>query len=96
MGRAVKNKAKKISIWNWMGTILLCCIPGVNLIASILFIIFARTQSKRGFAIAALILQILAIVLVCAAFLIFTEELSQFAAELRGGDAINLLVSPAG
>ena len=38
----------------------------------------------------------LALALVCAAFLIFPEPLSRFAAELRGGDAVNLLVSPAG
>ena len=42
------------------------------------------------------LLMILALALVCAAFLIFPEPLSRFAAELRGGDAVNLLVSPAG
>jgi len=34
--------------------------------------------------------------LVFAAFLIFPEALSQFAADLRGGDAVNLLVMPQG
>ena len=59
MGRAVKNKGKRISIWNWMGTLFLCCIPGVNLIALILFIVFGKTASKRGFATAALLLMLL-------------------------------------
>ena len=97
MARTEKSgRSKKVSVWNWMGTLILCSIPGVNLIALILFIIFAKAQPKRSFAVAALILMILALALVCAAFLIFPEQLSRLAAELRGGDAVNLLVSPAG
>lgn len=97
MARTEKGgKSRKISVWNWMGTLILCSIPGVNLIALILFIIFAKAQAKRSFAVSALILMILALALVCAAFLVFPEPLSRFAAQLRGGDAVNLLVSPAG
>ena len=95
MARAEKNKSKKISILNWMGTLLVCSIPGVNLLALILFIIFAKNPSKRSFAIASILLMILAAAAVCAIFLVFPAELSEFAAYLRGGDAISLLVEPS-
>lgn len=89
-----KSKYKKVSVWNWLGTLILCSIPGVRLIALILFIIFAKAQSKRSFAIAMLVLDVLVFALVFAAFLIFPDQLAQFAADLRGGDA--LLVMPQG
>ena len=95
MARAEKTKTKKISILNWMGTLLVCGIPGINLIALILFIIFAKNPSKRSFAIASLLWMILVTVLVCAAFLCLPEQLSEFAAYLRGGDAVSLLVQPS-
>ena len=91
-----KNKFRKVSVWNWMGTLILCSIPGVNLISLILFIIFAKAQAKRSFAIAMFLLMLIFTALVFAAFLVFPEELSRFAADLRGGDAVNLLVSPQG
>lgn len=97
MGRAEKSsKYRKVSVWNWMGTLIVCSIPGVNIIALILMIILAKAQAKRSFAIAVLVLWILCAALVCAAFLVFPQELAQFAADLRGGDAVNLLVSPQG
>ena len=97
MGRADKtNKYRKVSVWNWMGTLIVCSIPGLNLIALILIIILAKAQAKRSFAIAMLLLWILLTALVFAAFLIFPEELSMFAASLRGGDASTYLISPAG
>ncbi|MDY5220901.1 MAG: hypothetical protein ACI4O8_11115 [Aristaeellaceae bacterium] len=95
MGRAEnKSKYRKVSVWNWMGTLILCSIPGVNLIALILFIIFAKAQSKRSFAIAMLVLELLCAALIIAAFLVFPDQLAQFAADLRGGDAV--LVMPQG
>ena len=89
-----KSKYKKVSVWNWLGTLILCSIPGVRFIALILFIIFAKAQSKRSFAIAMLVLDVLVVALAFAAFLIFPDQLAQFAADLRGGDA--LLVMPQG
>ena len=89
-----KSKYKKVSVWNWLGTLILCSIPGVRLIALILFIIFAKAQSKRSFAIAMLVLDVLVGALAFAAVLVFPDQLAQFAADLRGGDA--LLVMPQG
>lgn len=72
-----------MSVWNWLGTLILLAIPGVNLIALIAFLILSKTQTKRNFCIAYLILLILAVVLVCVTFLVFPKELSEFAAQLR-------------
>ena len=91
-----KSRLKKVSVWNWLGTIIVCSIPGVNVIALILMIILAKSQAKRSYAIAMLILMLLALALVCVAFGVFGYELSEFAAHLRGGDAVSLLVSPQG
>ena len=84
MASAEKSgKSKRVSVWNWLGTLILMCIPGVNLIALILFLIFSKVQAKRNFCIAALILMLLGIALVCAAFLILPDQLAQLAQALR-------------
>ena len=88
MGSGKKNK---ISVLNWMGTLIVCSIPGVNLIAAILFLIFAKAQPKRTFAWALLILLLLGIVLTCAAFLVFTDEIAAFAAQLRNDPRMLML-----
>lgn len=91
MGRAENGKIstgrkyKKVSMWNWMGTILLSAIPGVNFIAAILFIIFAKAQAKRSYAVALLILLLVQVALVCAGFILFSEQLAAFADTLRSG-----------
>ena len=53
-----KNGKNRPSILNWMGSLILLGIPGVNLIFLILTIIFAKTGAKRNFAIAALLLML--------------------------------------
>ena len=78
-----KGKSKRVSVWNWMGTLLVMAIPGVNLIALILFLIFAKAQAKRSFCLALLILWLLGIVLTVAAFLIFPDQLAALADYLR-------------
>ena len=80
---AKSNKNKKVSVWNWIGTIILMGIPGVNLISAILFIIFAKAQAKRSFCIAWLILSAVALVLVCAAFLFLPEVMTTVADQMR-------------
>ena len=87
------NKNKKVSVWNWMGTIILMGIPGVNIIASILFIIFAKAQAKRSFCIAWLILAVVAFVLICAAFLFLPELMTAISEGLRTAAAATPAVS---
>lgn len=78
-----KYRNQKISVLNWMGTLLLCAIPGVNILSMILFIILAKTQAKRSFAIAMLVLSVILAALVCAAFLVFPNELADLANQIR-------------
>ncbi len=84
MARTEKsNRSRRISVWNWMGTLILCSIPVVNIIALVLFIIFAKAQPKRSFAIAMLVLMVLFTVIACVLALIFPESLSRLADQLR-------------
>lgn len=95
MGRADSKKYRKVSVLNWMGTLILSAIPGVNIIAMILFIIFAKAQAKRSYAIAMLVLMLLGAALFCAAFIIFEAEIAQFADTLRSGtEILNIVAQP--
>ena len=78
-----KNGKNRPSILNWMGSLILLGIPGVNLSFLILSIIFAKTSAKRNFAIAALLLMVLSVVLLCAAFVAFPDYFTRMAQSLR-------------
>lgn len=89
------KKYRKVSVWNWLGTLILMAIPGVNLIATILFLIFAKAQAKRSFAGAMLILMLLGVALVCAAFIVFHIQIAAFAEQLRSSaSALDLIPLP--
>lgn len=77
------KKSTKISTLNWMGTLLLCAIPGVNLIAIICFMIFAKSPSKRSFATAMLIWTLAALVAAVVLLAVFPTEAGQLADYLR-------------
>ena len=87
------NKNKKVSVWNWMGTIILMGIPVVNLISAILFLIFSKNPSKRSFCIAWLILTAVVLVLVCAAFLFLPELMTTVSGILRTAAEANPVIS---
>ena len=78
-----KNGKKGPSVWNWMGTLILYAIPGVNLIFLILTAIFAKSGSKRGFAIAGILLILLGAILVFAAFAIFPDFFTRLTDAMR-------------
>ena len=78
-----KKSKNRVSVWNWLLTLLLMAIPGVNLIAVICFLIFARRQPKRSFALAMLIWMILIAVGTVVVLMVFPEQVSQFADTLR-------------
>ena len=78
-----KNGKNRPSVLNWMGTLILYAIPGVNLIFLILSIIFAKTSAKRNFAIAGLLLMVLGAVLTFAAFAVFPDYFTQLGLRLR-------------
>jgi ABC-type amino acid transport system permease subunit len=77
-----KTRSNRVSVLNWLGTLFVSLIPGVNIICWILFIIFCKPQPKRSFAIAAIVLTVLLAVLYCAAFFAFGDQLTQWAAQL--------------
>lgn len=86
-----KNGKNRPSVLNWMGTLILYSIPGVNLIFLILSIIFAKTGAKRNFAIAGLLLMVLALVLLCAAFALFPDFFTRMAQSMReAGQVISI------
>ncbi len=78
-----RNGKNSPSILNWMGTILLCSIPGVNVLFIILSAIFAKSTAKRRFAIAAILLMLLVVALIIAAFVVFPEFFTELAQILR-------------
>lgn len=78
-----KNGKNKPSIGNWMGTLILYSIPGVNVIFLIFSIIFAKTSAKRNFAIAGILLLVIWLLLMCAAFVAFPDQLTQLSQKLR-------------
>ena len=80
MARSGKNRP---SILNWMGTLILYAIPGVNLIFLILTAIFAKSSSKRSFAIAGILLILLGAILVFAAFAIFPDFFTRLTDAMR-------------
>jgi len=82
------QKKKGISILNWMGTMVLCAIPGVNILAMALMAGLAKSRSKRSFAGAFLILQAVIFVAVVTAFMVFGDELVEFSRNLLKEGAV--------
>ena len=78
-----KKSKNRVSVWNWLLTLLLMSIPGVNLIAVICFLIFAKAQPKRSYALAVLIWTILVTVGMVVALMVFPEQVNQAADMLR-------------
>lgn len=74
---------KQPSVLNWMGTLILYGIPGVNLIFLILSAIFAKSSGKRGFAIAGIILIVLSALLLFLAFAFFPDYFNRLTDLMR-------------
>ena len=87
-----KNGKNRPSVLNWMGSLILYAIPGVNLIFLILSIIFAKSGAKRNFAIAGLLLMVLCVVLTFAAFAVFPDFFTQLGQRIR--EAGRIIVIP--
>lgn len=76
------QRKKGISILNWMGTLVLCAVPGVNILVLALMAGLAKSRSKRTFAGAALILIGIIAALIIAAFMLFGDQLVAFSQKL--------------
>ncbi|MDD6883810.1 MAG: hypothetical protein PUD50_08900 [Eubacteriales bacterium] len=82
------SEKRRVSVINWLGTLILYAIPGVNLIALILMASLSKAQAKRAFAIAGILLMIVTALLIASAFLFFPEQLLRFAEWLRPEAAV--------
>lgn len=80
---ARSSSKRQPSVLNWMGSLILYSIPGVNLIFLILSAIFAKSTGKRGFAIAGILLIILFALLTFAAFMIFPDFFTKLTQTMR-------------
>ena len=80
---ARSSNKRQPSVLNWLGSLILYAIPGVNLIFLILSAIFAKSGSKRNFAIAGILLFVIWLLLMCAAFVAFPDQLTQLSQKLR-------------
>ena len=80
---ARSSSKKQPSVLNWMGSLILYSIPGVNLIFLILSAIFAKSTSKRSFAIAGILLIVLCALLTFIAFMIFPDFFTKLAEYMR-------------
>lgn len=78
-----KANKKQPSVLNWLGSLLLYAIPGVNLIFLILSAIFARSSSKRSFAIAGILLMVLLALLTFLAFAFFPDFFTHLTDTMR-------------
>lgn len=76
-------KKSKISVLNWMGTLALCAIPGVNLIALICFLILGKSSSKRSFALAALVWILILAVAGVVLTVLFSANIAELAQSLQ-------------
>ena len=80
---AKSSGRRQPSILNWMGSLVLYAIPGVNLIFLILSAIFAKSTSKRSFAIAGILLIVISALLTFLAFMLFPDFFTRLAEYMR-------------
>lgn len=80
---ARNKKSPKISVLNWMGTLLLCAIPGVNLIAAICIMLLTRSSAKKTFATAMLIWMLIAFVAGVVFLAVFPTQAADLATVMR-------------
>ena len=73
---------KKVSVGGWMGTILLSCIPGVNIILWIVWVFAAKRPSRRTFAGAIILLTLIFAAAATAAIMLYGEQILDWARNL--------------
>ena len=91
-------KKNRISVLNWMGTMLVFAIPGVNILAMILFLIFAKSASKKTYVLALLLWTLILAVAAVTLLLVFPEQSALLADVLRdyAANGIDALLPAAG
>lgn len=79
-----RQSSEHVSVGNWILTFILMAIPGINLIAGLCYLC-SKKKTKRNYILAMIILCLIFIVLIVAAYFI----LRQFAP-----DALNTVLDP--
>lgn len=93
MARA--KKIPKVSVFNWMWTLLLCSIPGVNVLAILCFMFFAKNPSKKSFAVAVFLWSLIAVIAAALLLFFLPEQSAELAEMLRQLAAQQPAVIPA-
>ena len=62
-----RQNSEYISVGNWILTVILMAIPGVNLIAGICYLL-SKKKSKRNYVLALIVLILIVLVLLVGAF----------------------------
>ena len=96
MSREGRSSRNRVSILSWMWTIVLACIPGVNIIAMFFLAFLYTKQPNRSFAGASLILMLIVAILIFVAFLVFSAVLLAFGEWLRDRTPLQGAGTPLG
>lgn len=80
MSRTAERIAREqqISVLNWMGTLLVSLIPGVNIILFIAWQFMPVKKVRKRFALAALLLTLIFAVLIFVAFMIWGPQIVEW------------------
>ena len=81
-----------VSVMNWIGTLIVLAIPGVNIIMLFVWAITCKRASKRNFCIAVLVLSLIFIALSLALIAVYGSFIASW---LEGLDAKWLLDTQA-
>lgn len=73
-----------VSVMNWIGTLIVLAIPGVNLIMLFVWAITCKRASKRNFCIAVLVLTLIAVALSLALVAVYGDVIATW---IEGLDA---------
>ncbi len=79
-----------VSVMNWIGTLIVLAIPGVNIIMLFVWAITCRRASKRNFCIAVLVLSLIVIALSLALIAMYGDVIAKWIENLD----VNWLVNP--
>lgn len=69
------EKNPDVSIGNWFGSKLLLAIPGVHLIMLIVWAITCKRKSKRSYAIASLLWELVFLIVLVAVVMLFGKQI---------------------
>lgn len=74
--------ARSISFINWLITLILSVIPGVNLIFFIFTMALARHPAKKSYAIAAFTLTLVILIALCVAVIFFGDDIAKWLTDI--------------